>query len=77
MNLTQRAAKLLHDFKGDNYLFGLNVLDRSGELAAGFGETALVISNTTRLKPVAEQVVASLEKHGEKLAGGKIVPGAD
>ncbi|NLW56845.1 MAG: iron-containing alcohol dehydrogenase [Firmicutes bacterium] len=76
MNLTQRAAKLLHDFKGDNYLFGLNVLDRSGELAAGFGETALVISNTTRLKPVAEQVVASLEKHGVKLAGGKIVPGA-
>ena len=50
MNLTQRAAKLLHDFKGDNYLFGLNVLDRAVSWAAGFGETALVISNTTRLK---------------------------
>jgi alcohol dehydrogenase len=76
MDLKQRAAKLLHDFKGDNYIFGLDVLDRVGELAAGYGKTALVISNTTYLKPVADQVVASLEKNGVELAGGKIVPDA-
>jgi len=76
MDLKQRAAKLLHDFKGDNYLFGLDVLDRVGEWAVGYGETALVISNTTHLRTVADQVIPSLEKHGVKLAGGKIVPGA-
>ncbi|HBK69523.1 MAG TPA: 3-dehydroquinate synthase [Firmicutes bacterium] len=76
MDLKERAGKLLHDFKGDNYAFGLNVLDKVGEFAAGYGKTALVISNTTYLQPVAEQVVASLEKHGVKLAGERIVPDA-
>lgn len=76
MDLKQRAAKLLQDYKGDDYLFGLDVLEQVGGLAAGYGRTALVISNTTFLKPVADQVVASLEKHGIKLAGGKIVPDA-
>lgn len=76
MDLKKRATKLLNEFKGNDYLFGLEVLDQVGELAAAYGQSALVISNTTYLKPVAEQVVASLEKHGVKLAGGKIVPDA-
>lgn len=76
MELKERAAKLLRDFKGDNYAFGLGVLDKVGEYAAEFGKSALVISNTTYLKPVADQVLASLEKHGVKLAGDRIVPDA-
>jgi alcohol dehydrogenase class IV len=76
MDLKERAAKLLHDFRGENYVFGLNVLDQVGTLAAAYADNALVISNTTYRKPVADQVVASLKKHGVKLAGARIVPGA-
>lgn len=76
MDLKKRAEKLLRGFKGDSYAFGLGVMDKVGEYAASYGKTALVISNTAYLKPVADQVVASLEKHGVRLAGERIVPDA-
>lgn len=76
MELRARAAQLLKEFKGDDYRFGLHILDQVGELAAGFGKTTLVIANQRFLKPVADRVVASLEQHHVTLAGGKIVPDA-
>ncbi|TCL76977.1 alcohol dehydrogenase [Hydrogenispora ethanolica] len=76
MELRARAAQLLKEFKGDDYRFGLHILEQVGELAAGFGKTALVIANQRFLKPVADRVVASLEQHHVTLAGGKIVPDA-
>lgn len=76
MDLKKRAERLLRGFKGDDYAFGLGVMDKVGEYAASYGKTALVISNTTYLKPVADQVVASLKKHGVRLAGERIVPDA-
>ena len=75
MELTEHAAKLLHGFKGDNYVFGFGVLDKAGELAAKYGPSALVICNNT-YSSVAEEVVASLRQHGVELAGGRIFPGA-
>jgi alcohol dehydrogenase class IV len=76
LELRARAAQLLKEFKGDDYRFGLHILDQVGELAAGFGKTTLVIANQRFLKPVADRVVASLEQHHVTLAGGKIVPDA-
>ena len=76
MNLKERAAQILKEYKGDTYAFGLNVIDKVGEFAAQFGKKALLISNTTYIKPVADQVEASLKKHGVKLAGERIVPDA-
>ncbi|HHU50549.1 MAG TPA: iron-containing alcohol dehydrogenase [Firmicutes bacterium] len=76
MELKERAAQILKEYKGDTYAFGLHVMDKVGEFAAQFGKTALLISNTTYLKPVADQVVASLKKHGVELAGERIVPDA-
>ena len=73
MELKERAAQILKEYKGDTYAFGLHVMDKVGEFAAQFGKTALLISNTTYLKPVADQVVASLKKHGVELAGERIV----
>jgi alcohol dehydrogenase len=76
LDLKKRANNLLKDFKGENYAFGLNTLDRVGEFAAGYGQKALVISNNTFLKPVVDQVLAALEKHRVKPAGGRVVPDA-
>lgn len=72
----EKAYTLLKAWKGDSYLFGLHVLDRVGALAARYGSNALVVSNTTYLKSVADQVVDSLKQANVSLAGGTIAPDA-
>jgi alcohol dehydrogenase len=74
--LIENSKKLLKDWKGDSYTFGRGVLPKLGALAAKHGKTALVVCNTTYMKPVADAVVAALEKAGVQLAGGKIAPDA-
>jgi len=74
--LIDNAKKLLKDWKGDSYTFGRGVLPQIGSLAAKHGKTALVVCNTTYMKPVADAVVASLEKAGVQMAGGRIAPDA-
>ncbi len=75
--LANQAAQILRKFKGDNYTFGLGVMDQVGVYAAGFGKSALVIANPAAyLQPILDQVLASLEKHGVHLAGDRIVPDA-
>jgi len=76
MKLKEKAIKLLKDFKGDNYIFGIGKLDEVGRIANQYGKSALVISNNTYLNSVVNKVMDSLNKHRVKLAGGKIVPGA-
>jgi alcohol dehydrogenase len=43
--LKEKAQKLLKEFKGDNYIYGVNCLERIQELAAPFGSRCLVITN--------------------------------
>src|SRR5690554_1460640 len=76
MELQEKASKLLKDYKGENYAFGLGVIDKVGEFASKYGKTALVIGNEKHMKPVIDKVLASLEAHGVKPAGSKIVPDA-
>jgi alcohol dehydrogenase len=76
LELKVKATQLLKDYKGASYCFGLNVLDKIGELTEGSGKSALVIANTRFLKPVVDEVVASLEKRHVGLAGKRIVPDA-
>src|SRR5690554_6610555 len=76
MDLKQKAIKLLKEFKGENYTFGLNVLDKVGDYAAGSGKTALLIGNDTYLKPVVEEVKKSLSARGVKIAGDRVIPEA-
>ncbi|WP_320129186.1 hypothetical protein [uncultured Sphaerochaeta sp.] len=76
MNQIEHAYALLNEWKGTSYIHGLGVLDQVGTLAAKYGKTALVVSNGTYLKPVADQVVASLKATGITLAGGTIAPDA-
>ncbi len=76
MELKEKAVQLLKDFKGDNYIFGIEKLDEIGKIANQYGKSALVISNNTYLSSIVNKVMDSLNKHGVKLAGGKIVPDA-
>ncbi|HHY33929.1 MAG TPA: iron-containing alcohol dehydrogenase [Firmicutes bacterium] len=76
-NLKARARELLRGFKGDGYAFGLGVLDRVGEFASGFGNSALVVANRGDwFRHVVDAVVESLSKRGVRLAGDRIVPDA-
>lgn len=74
--LKQKAQELLKKFKGENYLFGLNKLDQVGQVASEYGKKALLISDTTYLKPVADAVIESLKNNGVLLAGDRVVPDA-
>ncbi len=74
--LFDESRTLLTEWKGDRYIFGRGVLGRIGPIAAAYGETALVVCNTTYMKPLADAVVASLSAAGVSLAGGRIAPDA-
>ena len=76
MDQMKRAYELLAQWKGDSYVHGLGILDQVGPLAAQFGKRALVVSNTTYMKPVADRVVEYLKAAGVELAGGVIAPDA-
>lgn len=76
MELFEKATKLIKGFKGEKYAFGLGVIDKVGEFASRHGKRALVIGNEKHLQPVFDKVVVSLNTHGMKLAGGRVLPGA-
>ena len=76
MDQMKRAYELLNEWKGESYVHGLGVLEQVGPLAAKFGKRALVVSNTTYMKSVADQVVSYLSAAGVELAGGIIAPDA-
>lgn len=75
-DLFAKSKKLLSDWKGDSYIFGRGVLPQIGKLAAKFGKNALVVCNTTYMKPVADAVTNALKDAGVSLAGNTIVPDA-
>ncbi len=76
-NLGKRARKLLVDFKGDSYVFGLGVIDKIGEFAKEFGKNALVVANCGDwFQHVVDPVLGSLEKWGVSLLGNRVVPDA-
>ncbi len=69
-----RARKLLTDWKGDSYVFGLGVLDRVGRATKEFGNNTLLVGSKSKwAQGLVETVVRSLEK--EKVSYN-IVPGA-
>lgn len=76
MEIKEKAYKLLKDWKGDNYVFGRDVLNQIGKIAKKYGSRALVVSNQTYMKPVADKVVSYLETSGVEIAGGRVAPDA-
>lgn len=61
-----RAEKLLKDWKGDSYAFGLDVLGKAGEFAAELGKTALFVGpvGADWFAPLQEELFGYLKKAG-------------
>lgn len=72
----KKAYELLRDWKKGSYIFGLDVLDQVGAATAKLGKRALVVSNTTYLKPVADSVLESLKAANVEIVGNVIAPDA-
>ena len=76
MDYSAKAYELLRNWKGESYTFGIGCLGKIGSVAKSFGKKALVVSNTTYMKAVADEVEASLKAAGIEIAGGRIAPDA-
>ena len=74
--LREKAQKLLRQFKGESYLFGLNKLSQVGRIASEYGRNALLITNRTHNREDIRKIIKSLEDNQVNLSGSKIVPGA-
>lgn len=76
MDYIQKAYELLKDWKKDDYIFGVGCLKEVGKVASSYGKKALLVSNTTYMKKVADEVASYLEQAGVSLAGNVIAPDA-
>ncbi len=76
MDNIKKAYELLKEWKGEDYVHGIGCLKEVGSIAASYGKRALVVSNTTYMKAVADRVVGYLTDAGVELAGGAIAPDA-
>ncbi len=70
-NLTQKARKLIAEFKGNDYAYGTGVLGQVGSMTAEIGKRALLVSRLSSgwLKASLEKVTASLKANGVEVLG--------
>lgn len=68
--LKERARQLLRTFKEDSYIFGVDCLDRIGEIVSPFGRKSLLITNLgRRSKEDLLSIINSLNKEEVEIAG--------
>ncbi len=69
MSLQERARELLHEFKGDRYVYGAGVLSRLGEIARRAGSRAAIVRETfPGSDAILERMRADLAKAGVEVA---------
>lgn len=76
MEATERAYMLLREWKGEEYRFGMGVLDELGEVVSQYGKKVLLVANSTYLKSVTDQAIKSLQEKRVIIVGGGAVPNA-
>ncbi len=68
--LKEKARKLLKEFKGDNYIYGIDCLDRIKELVVPYGKRCLVITNLGEWsQPDLTRILDSLKSAGLEVLG--------
>jgi alcohol dehydrogenase len=68
--LKEKARALIDEFKGKNYIYGIDCLERIGELSAPLGKKALVVTNLQKRDPDSYQsIFESLVDSGLEIAG--------
>ena len=76
MTLIEKAYAILKDWKGDDYIAGLGVLPKLGEVTARFGRKVMLVSMDTFLKPLTDAATESIRAAGGELTPDLVVPGA-
>ncbi|MDX9802052.1 MAG: iron-containing alcohol dehydrogenase, partial [Spirochaetia bacterium] len=70
MNYKKNAEKLLYEFKGDKYLYGRGILDKTGAIAAKYGKKCIIVRGTfPDSEKFLDTIRASLKKAGVEIAG--------
>ena len=72
----QQAYALLRAWKGENYVFGIGVMDQLGQLVRRFGTRALVVSSGRHSQEKIRQGLDSLAQAGVSMVTDVCVPGA-
>ena len=69
--MMEKAGELIVGFKGDDYVFGMDVLDRIGGLSVQVGKRPLVVSRTHSpwMKPSLDKLITSLKSEGMEVLG--------
>lgn len=76
MSAIDRAYELLKEWKGEDYIVGLGVMDQLGKLVAKYGKRVLLVSMDTYLKPLVDAAMESIRLAGGTVLFEKAVPGA-
>jgi len=68
--LKEKARVLIDEFKGENYIYGVDCLEKIGELSAPIGKKVLLITNLQKRDPDSYQnIFESLVDPGLEIAG--------
>jgi alcohol dehydrogenase len=68
--LKEKARALIDEFKGENYIYGIDCLERIGTLSAPLGKKVLLITNLQRRDPDSyKNIFESLADSGLEIAG--------
>lgn len=77
MNLQkQQAYEILKEWKGDDYVFGLGVMDQLGKLVQRFGRRALVVASGRHSGALIQIGLESMKEAGVEQVPAYCVPGA-
>jgi alcohol dehydrogenase len=69
-DLRAKAQDLIFEFKGDDYIFGLNCLDKVGRITALTGAKVFLASSLDRRgKPYYRRILSSLDSSGLRILG--------
>ena len=72
----EQAYELLKTWKGENYVFGLNVMQQLGNLVRRFGNKALVVSSGRHSQEMIQIGLDSMAQAGIRMVTDACVPGA-
>ena len=76
MDYRSKAYELLKEWKGEDYVFGVDCLDKVGQVVATVGRKVLLVANTRHMKAVVDEIVRSLSEFAVELVTGGPVPGS-
>jgi len=72
--IKEKAKELLKRFKGDKYTFGIDILNKIGNIASEYGENVIFVANQGSLDKSIGQAMQSLKDNHINILGNRIFP---